>query len=55
MHIWQLKVRRPAYKVMYLQTKPNEEIKDPWFFSYEEKQITFTKMIRIFHVEIDIY
>ena len=41
----------PSLKVMYLQTKPNE---DPRIFHIKKSKITFTKMIRIFHVEIDI-
>ena len=43
-----------AYKVMYLQTKPNKEIKTLDFLMKKSK-ITFIKMIRIFYVEIDIY
>ena len=47
MHILQLKVqqllgsyvgpRPPAYRVFYLQTKPNEEIR-PLIFSHQEKE-----------------
>ena len=46
--------RPPAYIVMHLQTKPNEEIKTFDFSQMKKRKITFIKMIRIFHAEIDI-
>ena len=38
---------------MYLQTKVNEQIK-PLIVSDKKSKIAFAKMIRIFHIEIDI-
>ena len=39
MHFWQLKMQQlpPAYTVMYLQTKPNEQLK-PMIFSDKENE-----------------
>ena len=37
-----------------VSAKPNEEIKTLDFLRWRKGKITFIKMIRIFHVEIDI-
>ena len=33
----------PAYKVMYLQTKPNEEIKTPDFFIWRKAKLHLSR------------
>ena len=38
---------------MYLQTKVNEQLR-PLIVSDKEQEMTFAKMFRIFHIEIDI-
>ena len=46
--------RPSAYRVMYLQTKPNKQLK-PMIFSDKKIKVAFIKtMARIFHIEIDI-
>ena len=42
-----------AYRVMYLQTKPSEQLK-PLIFSEKENEIAFVKIAGTFHIEIDI-
>ena len=46
-------LRLPACRLVYLQTKPKEEIR-PFISHIEKRNIAFIKMARIFHIEIGI-